>query len=83
MLYCFSSNFSRITFNIYKIGQLKYSLLCMLCGLLSKCLAFLMKNYFPKRPPGAPLHTSSKLFDVPVGFAAPLPPPSSSSFLFI
>ena len=24
--------------------------------------------YFPKRPSGAPLHTLSKLYDVPVGF---------------
>ena len=27
-----------------------------------------MRNYFPKRPSGAPLHTLSKLYDVPVGF---------------
>ena len=27
-----------------------------------------MMNYFPKRPSGAPLHTLSKLYDVPVGF---------------
>ena len=32
-----------------------------------------MRNYFPKRPSGAPLHTLSKLYDVPVGFV--LPPP--------
>ena len=31
-------------------------------------LAYLMKNYFPKRPPGAPLHTFSKLYDAPVDF---------------
>ena len=30
-----------------------------------------MRNYFPKRPPGAPLHTLSKLYDVPVGFVTP------------
>ena len=29
-------------------------------------------NYFPKRPSGAPLHTLSKLYDVTVGFVAPL-----------
>ena len=27
-----------------------------------------MKNNFTKRPFGAPLHTKSKLYDVPVGF---------------
>ena len=31
-------------------------------------------NYFPKRPSGAPLHTLSKLYDVPVGFVTPPPP---------
>ena len=31
-----------------------------------------MKNYFSKRPSGAPLHTLSKLYDVPVGVVAPL-----------
>ena len=30
-----------------------------------------MRNYFPKRPSGAPLHTLSKLYDVPVGFEPP------------
>ena len=34
-----------------------------------------MRNYFPKRPSGAPLHTLSKLYDVPVGFVHPPPPP--------
>ena len=42
-------------------------------GLLSKLLASLMRNYFPKRPSGAPLHTLSKLYDVPVGFEPPPP----------
>ena len=32
-----------------------------------------MRNYFPKRPSGAPLHTLSKLYDVPVGFVNPPP----------
>ena len=32
-----------------------------------------MRNYFPKRPSGAPLHTLSKLYDVPVGFLTPPP----------
>ena len=32
-----------------------------------------MRNYFPKRPSGAPLHTLSKLYDVPVGFVTPSP----------
>ena len=31
----------------------------------------MMRNYFPKRPSGAPLHTFSKLYDVPVGFVNP------------
>ena len=30
-----------------------------------------MRNYFPKRPSGAPLHTLSKLYDGPVGFEHP------------
>ena len=34
----------------------------------SKLLASLMRNYFQKRTSGAPLHTLSKLYDVPVGF---------------
>ena len=38
---------------------------------MSKLLASLMRNYFPKRPSGAPLHTLSKLYDVPVGFEPP------------
>ena len=32
-----------------------------------------MRNYFTKRPSGAPLHTLSKLYDVPVGFVPPPP----------
>ena len=32
-----------------------------------------MRNYFPKRPSGAPLHTLSKLYDVLVGFVPPPP----------
>ena len=32
-----------------------------------------MRNYFPKRPSGAPLHSLSKLYDVPVGFEPPPP----------
>ena len=30
-----------------------------------------MRNYFPKRTSVAPLHTLSKLYDVPVGFVSP------------
>ena len=44
-----------------------------LFGLLSTLLASLMRNYFPKQPSGAPLHTLSKLYDVPVGFVTPPP----------
>ena len=42
-----------------------------LFGLLSKLLASMMRNYFPKRPSGAPLHTLSKLYDIPVDFVTP------------
>ena len=42
-------------------------------GFLSKLLEFLMRNYFPKQPSSTPLHTLSKLYDVPVGFVAPSP----------
>ena len=42
-----------------------------LFGLLSKLLASLMRNNFLKRPSDAPLHTLSKLYDVPVGFVPP------------
>ena len=38
---------------------------------LSKLLASLMGNYIPKRTFGAPLHTLSKLYDVPIGFVSP------------
>ena len=41
--------------------------------LIVEILASLMRNYFPKRPSGAPLHTLSKLYDVPVGFVTPPP----------
>ena len=40
---------------------------------MSNLLASLMRNYFPKRPSGAPLHTLSKLYDVPVSFVTPPP----------
>ena len=39
--------------------------------ILSKLLASLKRNYFPKRPSDAWLHTLSKLYDVPVGFVGP------------
>ena len=35
-----------------------------------KLLASLMRNNFPKRQSGAPLHTWSKAYDVPIGFVA-------------
>ena len=55
------------------VGYVVLSDVCnyKLFGSLSKLLAFLMKNYFLKRPPGAPLLTLSKLYDVPVGFVPP------------
>ena len=40
---------------------------------LSKLLASLMRNYFPICTSVAPLHTLSKLYDVPVGFVSPSP----------
>ena len=40
---------------------------------LSKLLASLIRSYFPKRLSGAPLHTLSKLYDIPVVFLAPPP----------
>ena len=39
---------------------------------MSRSLASLMRNYFPKRPSGATLHTLSKLYDVSVGFVPPI-----------
>ena len=30
-----------------------------------------MRNYFPKLPSGEPLHTLSKVYDVPDGFVTP------------
>ena len=32
-----------------------------------------MRNCFPKRPSGAPLHTLSKFYDVPIGLITPPP----------
>ena len=49
---------------------------------MSKLLASLMRNHFPKRPSGAPLHTLSKLYDVPVGFVTP-PPYFETVYCFI
>ena len=42
-----------------------------------------MRNYFPKRPSDAPLHTLSKLYDVLVGFIAPPPPSFEAVHCFI
>ena len=41
-----------------------------------------MRNYFPKRPSGVPLHSLSKLYDVPVGFVTP-PPFFKAVYCFI
>ena len=41
--------------------------------MLCFCGCYFDKQCLPKRPSGAPLHTLSKLYDVPVGFV--LPPP--------
>ena len=45
----------------------------MTVSFLSKLLASLMMNYFPKRTSAAPLHTLSKLYDVRGGFVPPPP----------
>ena len=52
-------------------------------GFLSKLLASMMRNYFPKRASGAPLHTLSKSYDVPVGFVAPSPLNWGNSLLYL
>ena len=67
-----------IFWNVFIWNDVGYLVLLDIClyklfGLLSKILASLMRNYFPKRPSGAPLHTLSKLYDVPVGFVTPPP----------
>ena len=51
-------------------GPFMYILIQTVC-FLSTLLASLIRNYFPKRPSVAPLHTLSKLYDVPVGFDPP------------
>ena len=57
------------TFNYsLKCNYLKWQQLVF----LSKLLVSLIRNYYPKRTSGAPLHTLSKLYDVPVGII-PLP----------
>ena len=50
---------------------------------MSTLLASLIRNYFPKRPWVAPLHTLSKLYDVPVGFVTPPPPYFQTVYCFI
>ena len=54
-----------------------------LLGFLSKLLASLMRNYFPKQPSVALRHTLSKLHDVLVGFVAPHPPPPEKCLLYM
>ena len=51
--------------------NLPAKILLKMFGLLSKLLASLMKNNFPKRAWGAPFHTLSILYYVPVGFVIP------------
>ena len=71
----YSSATAALYSQMYSFGYLVLLDICLykLFGLLSKLLASLMRNYFPKRPSGAPLHTLSKLYDVPVGFVPPPP----------
>ena len=62
----------------------KGTLLKILTGrVLSKFLASLMRNYFPKRPPGTAHHILSKLYDVPVYFVNPLPLLLGSVLLYL
>ena len=57
------------------VQLLHYILKCNYFGtvrFLSKLLASLMRNYYPKRKSGAQLHILSKSYDVPVGFVSTL-----------
>ena len=59
------------------VQLLHYILKCNYFGMttvsfLSKLLASLMRNYFPKGTSGASLHTLFISYDVPVGFVSPL-----------
>ena len=69
---CISSFVFYILDTIYVNLLAKYKLF----GFLSKLLASMIRNYFPKRPSGAPLHTLSKLYDFPSGI-------SPSSFVLL
>ena len=62
-----------LTFNDFGITTVSF---------LSKLLASLIRNYFPKRASGAPLHTLSKLHDVPVSFVNP-PPSFEAVYCYI
>ena len=50
---------------------------------LSKLLVSMMRNYFPKSPSVALLHTLSKLYDVLVGFVTCSPRPQLSVLLYL
>ena len=58
---------------LHNILKCSYFKMTTVSFFLSKLLASLMRNCFPKRTSGAPLHTLSKLYDVPVSFISPLP----------
>ena len=57
----------------------KYNIICAYFKKTNTCLcihfwlACPMRNNFPKRPLGAPLHTLLNFLDVPVGFVPPSP----------
>ena len=51
--------------------------------LFSETTVGLMKNYFPKRQSGTPLHTSSKLYDIPAGFVTIPPFIKGSNLLYL
>ena len=54
------------------------------CYMIIQTVRFIfMRNYFPKRPSGALLHTLSKLYDVPVGFVTPPPYFEAVSLLYL
>ena len=65
--------------NVFIWNDVGYFVLLDVCNYklfrsLSKLLASLMSNYFPKRPSGAPLLTLSKLCDASVWFCTTPPP---------
>ena len=72
-LWCILVQLLHYILKIFILNDVGYLVLLDIClyklfGLLCNLLAFLMSNYFPKRPSSALLHTLSKLYNVPVRF---------------